>query len=78
MKKILKKTIIFLLIPLTFPFVVINLLLKGDHKERTEKEEPDTIQTQYPDPFQGRNIIVKSINTTASVVTGFIDDVFPE
>lgn len=72
MKEKNKKIFAVFMLPIvfsnSFPFLKIHL--------KKKEENPDIVQAQYSDPFRGRNIIMRSIDTTASVVTGFIDDMF--
>lgn len=68
-----------------FPFIlfimiifisIFNLFQKEKSKKEEiseRKEQPHIIENQYSDPFGGRSLIVKSINTSASAVSTFND-----
>ena len=69
MKKKIKKTFVFLMLPVvfsnSFPFLKLQL--------KKKEENPDTVQTQYLIGEQ-RNIFISAISSTASTVTGFFRD----
>ncbi len=75
MKKGIKKIFIFILIPLIFPVIFINLLTKED-KRKEIKEQPHIPHFEYSDPLLKRNIFTESISRTASEVTFWVNDLF--
>ncbi len=73
MKKAVGKIFGIILLPITLVVFFVGYFLK---KYPEENNNPDTIQHDYLVPSR-RNLIIKSINTTATAVTSFFDDVFP-
>lgn len=75
MKKLTKNALSLFLLILVSPFNFVILILSNLTKEDV-KQEHDIIQSQYFDPFGGRDTNVMVFTVSASTVTGFTDDGF--
>jgi len=81
MKEKIKRTLTYFIFPFTLIAIVIGSVFHVSQKEKPKKEEefniakesPHIVETQYPDPFRGGNLIFRSINASASAVNAFDD-----
>jgi uncharacterized membrane protein YfhO len=75
MKEKIKKVFIYFIFPIILLVMIFSSIINIFQKEKPRKEElsdakeqPHIAENQYFDPLRGRNLIIKSINTSASVV----------
>lgn len=73
MKKAVGKICGIILLPITIVVFFVDSFLKKDPENNNN---PDMINRDYVGPSR-KNIIATSIDTTATAVTSFLDDVFP-
>jgi hypothetical protein len=80
MKDKILKILTYFIFPFVFLIMVFSSVFNIFQKEKFQKErssdaeeQPHIVENRYSDPFQGRNLVVKSITTSASVVSAFDD-----